>query len=180
MPVWLMISFVFVSAGCIYSAAKLFGSGKKAYAKSVLKSYILYTLLFLALWIFKVNIPSYIIFLTMLMVLANCFIGYYHRYYVRSKTFDRFLHAFGAFSFSLMAFLTLNHFISTGSSTLFKALSVFFVGNTLGLIFELAEACHDSKNKVKDQRGLKDTDFDMFCDAIGSALAAVFAYFFIL
>jgi hypothetical protein len=136
-------------------------------------------MLFAAAWVFAVKVPWYSLLLTMLALLANCFLGYHRRLYVRSKTFDRALHAYGAFSFSLLTYFALGNYFDMGPSPAFRALGIFFIGNTLGLNFELAEAFHDSHNKVKDQRGLTDTNMDMFFDVLGSAAAAVSAFLFI-
>lgn len=176
MPVWVVICFLIVSAGCIYSIAGLYRKKKKQLALSALSTYGSYALVFFAIWIFKLTVPSYLILLTMLTVLAACLIGDYLGYYSRSKTFDRYLHAFGSFSFALFTYCILDDLVEVGGSRIFLALFVFLIGNTLGAIFELIEAGHDVRNKVKSQKGLRDTDMDMFSNLIGSVLAGVFAY----
>lgn len=180
MPIWVIICYIIVSLLCIFAIAKLFGKETKEYAKSALSTYIVYTLIFLAVWIFKITVPSYTLLLTMATILLACFFGHYLGGYTRSKTFDRYLHAFGAFSFSLLTYCILRHFIETGSSKIFQALFIFTIGNTLGVIFELIEASHDAKNPIKSQKGLKDTDMDMLFNLIGSFLAGIFAYFWLL
>ena len=116
-----------------------------------------------------------------LTALACCFCGYYLDLYNHSPyVFDRSLHAFGAFSFSLTAYCIIAGVTQPGGSLLFRALFVFCIGNTLGAVFELLEAAHDSKKNVpvKGQKGLQDTNMDMLFNAIGSLLAGVFSYFF--
>lgn len=183
MDVWILISFGIVSALCIFSVVKLFTKKKKVFANSALSTYLFYTVIFLALWVFNIKVPPYQLLLTMLTVLGACFLGHYLECYTKSKTFDRYLHAFGSFSFSLLTYSILNHFIVTGGSLLFRALFIFLIGNTLGVFFELVEMHHDKKIKlknVKSQKGLKDTDTDMLFNLFGSVLAAVFAYFWLL
>lgn len=180
MDVWIIISYGIVSAFCIFSVVKLFSKKKKVYAKSALATYLFYTAVFLALWIFNIKVPSYQLLLTMLTILGACFFGHYLECYTKSKTFDRYLHGFGSFSFSLLTYSVLSHFIETGGSLLFQALFVFLIGNTLGVIFELVEMRHDRKTRVKSQKGLIDTDMDMLFNLFGSILAGIFAYFWLL
>lgn len=190
MPVWLIICYGIVSALCIFSTVKLFQSKKKEYAKSALAVYIFYTAIFLAVWFLKIAVPPYLLLLTMLTVLGACFFGHYLDLYTKSKTFDRYLHGFGSFSFALLTYSILVHYIEAGGSLLFRALFVFLVGNTLGVFFELIEMRHDKKTTQKrrekpknaelSQKGLMDTDMDMLFNLFGSALAAIFAYFWLL
>lgn len=180
MPLWIIISFFIISALCIFSVFKLFGSSEKEHAKSARSTYIFYTIIFLAIWVFGLSVPAYTLLLSMLTVFTTCFIGHYLGFYTRSKTFDRYLHAFGAFSFSLLIYCILANLINTDASKLFQAIFIFLLGNTLGVFFELIEAKHDTKTNIKSQKGLKDTDMDMLFNLIGSMVAGVFAYFWLL
>ncbi|KAF5072959.1 hypothetical protein DSECCO2_196660 [anaerobic digester metagenome] len=182
MPLWIIISYSIITALCIFSVIKLFARGDIPYAKEALSTYIFYTIFFVAIWIFQIEIPTYILLLTMLTILFACFLGHYLGGYTKSRTFDRYLHAFGSFSFALVTYCTLDNFISTGSSILFQAIFIFCAGNTLGVFFELIEMCHDvsKKDEPKTQKGLRDTDMDMLCNLIGSTLAAVFSFFWLL
>lgn len=180
MPIWIVICYLAVSAGCLFSVAGLYRKRKKQNAKAALSAYLSYTVVFLAIWIFMLTVPSYLLLLTMLVVLLACFFGDYLEYYTQSKTFDRYLHVFGSFSFALFTYGVLDDLVEVGGSKTFLALCVFLIGNTLGALFELIEAHHDTKNKVKSQKGLKDTDMDMLSNLIGSVLAGAFAYFQLL
>ncbi len=182
MPLWIIISYCIVAVLCIFSIVKLFSAGKKPYAKAALSTYAFYTVIFLAIWIFKISVPSYTLFFTMLAILGACFFGHYLGGYTKSNTFDRYLHAFGAFSFSLLTYCIIDDFINTGNSALFQAIFIFLVGNTLGVFFELIEMLHDvrKKNEPKSQKGLQDTDMDMLFNIIGSIISAIFAYFLLL
>lgn len=181
MPLWIILSYCIIAVLCIFSIVKLFTTEKKFYAKSALSTYIFYTIIFLAVWIFKIAVPAYTLFLTMLTILGACFFGHYLGGYTKSNTFDRYLHAFGAFSYSLLTYCILDDFVDTGSSVLFQAIFIFLVGNTLGVFFELIEMFHDrKKDEPKSQKGLQDTDMDMLFNLIGSFIAGVFAYFWLL
>ena len=103
MPSWIIVSYLICSAAIIFAIVRLFARGNKPYAKAGVMVYLVYTLLFAAIWIFSLPVPSFLIFLTMLTALACCFCGYYLDLYNHSPyVFDRSLHAFGAFSFSLL------------------------------------------------------------------------------
>lgn len=182
MPIWIIISFIVVSALCIFSIIKLFSQNKKPYAKQARSTYIIYAVIFFAVWIFNIDVPAYQLLLSMLTILGSCFFGHYLEFYTKSKTFDRYLHGFGSFSFSLLTYCILDDYISTGGSVLFRAIFFFLLGNTLGVLFEFLEMMHDAKKKKepKSQKGLRDTDMDMIFNMIGSLLAGIFAYFWIL
>lgn len=180
MPVWILICYLIVSVFVIFAIVRLYGRGEKVHAKSALTQYAAYTIIFIALYFFHLSVPSYALLLTMLTVLLSSFCGHYLGYYTRFGTFDRYLHAFGTFSFSLMIYCIINSLLETGGSKFFRALVVFLIGNTLGAVFELGEAAGDSGKKTKNQKGLKDTNFDMLCNLIGASLSGVFAYFWML
>ena len=181
MPIWIIVSFTVFSVLCIFAVAKLFGRGTVEYAKAALGSYLIYTVVFVLIWIFSVSVPAYIVFIAMLTTLFTVVLGHYAELYVRSKTFDRYLHAFGSFSLALFLYCILDDFVMSGGSVLFRALFIFLLGNTAGVVFELFEAACDAKGRaVKSQKGLKDTDMDMLFNLIGSLLAGAFAYFWIL
>ncbi len=182
MPLWIILTYSLISALCIYSVIRLFRSEKKSYAKAALSTYIFYMVVFFSVWIVRISVPSYILFLAMLTVLGACFFGHFLGCYTKSKTFDRYLHAFGAFSFSLLTYCVLDDFVDIGGSLAFRAIFIFLIGNTLGVLFELIEMCHDRKNKQepKSQKGLRDTDMALLFNLIGSILSGAFAYFFLL
>ncbi len=176
MDVWVVIAYCIVSIPCIYSIARLYGV-KSPYAKSALSTYIFYMLIFLVIGFSRTAVPPEILLSTMLTVFAACVFGHYLKYFTQSRVFDRYLHAFGTFSFAPLAYCILDRFVETGGSTLFRTLFVFLTGNMLGVLFELVEMCHDEKNAAKDQKGLMDTDMDLLFNLIGSAIAGVYACF---
>lgn len=180
MPLWLIIGYAIVSVLMILAIVKLFEREKTQYAKSSLFSFISFMLIFLFIWIFKLPVPAYVLFLSMLTVFFSCYFGYYHAMYVRTKVFDRYVHAFGTFSFALLAYCIIRVFLTVGGSRFFQALFIFTAGGTIGAIFELSEALHDTKSGVKYQRGLKDTNIDVLFDLIGSCLSGIFAYYVLI
>ncbi|MEA4833129.1 hypothetical protein SDC9_145475 [bioreactor metagenome] len=177
MPLWITIIFAIISALTIFAVVGVYKRGEKPYAESALSSYVFYLIAFIAIWIFDLPVPTFIIVLTMLTVFISGFFGHYLGWYIKSKVFDRYLHAFGSFSFALLAYFMVTGIITTGESKIFQALFVFTAGMTLGSVFELSEASHDRGNVLKNQKGLKDTNMDMLCDLLGSFAAGVFYFF---
>lgn len=177
MPSWITIAYILISVPVLLATVKLYKGEKKQYAKASLASFIGYSLVFLIVWIFMLPVPSSVLFLTMLTAFFSSYFGYYRAMYTRSKTFDRYVHALGAFSLSLLAYCMIRIFLTAGGSRFFQALFIFTIGGTVGAAFELLEALHDIKSDVKYQRGLKDTNMDILFDLIGSCFSAVLAYY---
>ena len=180
MPLWLVLIFIVFTLLLLYAATDLFKKGKKTLAKAVLSVYIFYAIAFFAVRIFALSVPPYILLLTMLGVFVICFFGYYREWFNRSKVFDRYLHAFVPFSFALFVYCIIQNLFLTGGSRAYQSLFVFTIGISLGTFNELLEAGIDAKSNANNQRGLKDTNMDLLGDLIGSLLAGVFAYFFLL
>lgn len=180
MATWIIFSTIILAILCIFAAMKLYNKNQPEYAKAVLTSCIAFLISFVVIWLFNIDVPSYIIFLAILTVLISCFFGHYLGLYTSSNTFERYLHGFGSFAFSLYFYCIIDHFFNSGSSRLFQAIFIFLLGNTIEVIFELLEAKHDTKSNVKSQKGLKDTNIDMLFNVFGSILAGIFAYIWIL
>ncbi len=152
----------------------------KALVSEVIVSYVLTSALLLWLYFDNVSVPKYMIILFLLCLVMNTFLGYYLNLYNESKTFDRYLHAFGSFSFSILAYSILSDvFNQTFDSDLFAGIIVFSLGITLGTIFEIIEFISDKSRNTKHQHGLADTDYDMIFNMIGSVIAAVYVVLFI-
>ena len=114
--------------------------------------------------------------LLIITITSHDFFGEYLNFYTNVTYFDKFLHMFGAFSFALVAFELLSHFIniSTSKPKLLTFIIVLLLGISLGTIFELQEFLLDIITKGRNQGGLIDTDVDMFHNLIGSVLAGLF------
>ncbi|MCX7615287.1 MAG: hypothetical protein N2Z65_05995 [Clostridiales bacterium] len=123
-----------------------------------------------------IHVPYFIMLLPLIASFLHSFVGDHLNLYNRSKTFDKYLHAFGTFSISLFTYFIIGNITDPGGSKLFRALFIFFLGTGIGSIFEVFEFTMDSLHKTFMQKGLKDTDMDMVFNIIGSAAAAIFAY----
>ena len=108
--------------------------------------------------------------------MGNNFIGEYLNVYNTSKYFDRFLHAFGSLSFALYNYSILDKLsMHTITPKYYIPIFVAAIGISLGCIYEIYEFVLDSITNSKNQHGLKDTNFDLISDIIGSSIAGIIA-----
>lgn len=123
---------------------------------------------------YQFRINDFLILLVVLNLYGHFFLGENLRLYYTTRYFDRFLHAFGTFAFTLFTYsvmvATLNPEINPN---LFEFIFIVSLGVLLGVIFELIEFLADSFFRTKTQSGLKDTDFDLIFDIIGAILAGL-------
>lgn len=180
MPIWIIVVFAVFSAASLYAVSALNKKQRKFPSQSALSSYIVFSVIFLCIWILHFSVPPYIVLLAMLAVFVNIWFGYYLDWFNRSKVFDRYLHTYGSFSFALLAYSLIQNLFEAGGSRAFQSLFVFATGMALGAMFELIEAREDYKEGTNNQKGLQDTNMDLLGDLIGSLLAGVFAFFFVL
>lgn len=178
LTIGLFAAFLVILIPCIL---KLYREKKISRAKAAVSTCVFYFLLLFGIFLFRLRVPYWTILLTMPAAFINGFCGQYLGMYYRSIVFDRYLHAYGSFSFSLLFFYLLRNFLTISGSRLFLAVFVFLLGNTLGVLFELLEFSRDmrSPSTSKSQHGLKDTDMDMVCNLLGAFGAALLIYFIV-
>lgn len=155
-----------------YSKRKLFGK-----AASGLLTWLLVTSFLFYDYYAGVNVPVFIVTGSIISVIGHTLLGNYLDYYHKSRIYDRGLHLFGAFSFSLLAFSILNNAVAPfDGSEFYASLTVITLGISIGTFFEIIEFIHDSvSKKTKCQHGLVDTDFDMIFNVLGSLAAGSIA-----
>lgn len=127
------------------------------------------------------NLSGLIVTCSILTIIGHSLVGNYLGYYHKSKTYDRGLHFFGSFSFSLLVFLILNNaVIPFYSNRFYVSLFVITLGISIGALFEILEFIHDSvSKKAACQHGLADTNFDMIFNMLGALIAGVVAPLFL-
>lgn len=178
----LSIVFILYTIAEIYFLIRAFKKDKSVLLE-LIGSYVLVTAFLIFKRMTDYDILNYSIILVILTVCGHVFIGDCLNYYNKSIRFDRYLHAFGSFSFAIFSYLIILSIVNPAVNTrMLSAIFVFTLGLSLGLIFEIIEFTLDrTRNKSpkaqKSQKGLADTDFDMIFDIIGSFIAAVFSYF---
>lgn len=151
----------------------------KLYLGATISTLVLYSLLFAAV-LLGLKIPYFVLCLVMLSLFIHVFFGYRLDLYNKSPVFDRFLHGFGTFCYSLLFYFLLDNFIEYGGSRIFHAVYISVLGIALGAVYEIIEFVIDIKKNINLQRGLKDTNMDTVFNIIGAFSAAALAYFAIL
>ncbi|MEL7566389.1 MAG: hypothetical protein AAGU27_16110 [Dehalobacterium sp.] len=123
------------------------------------------------------KLKNYIRIILIITLTGHSLIGEYFHAYHKSVYFDKALHVFGTFSFSLFAYDLFINFIEikTSRPVIFTFILVSLMGIWLGTFFELVEFSLDLIFKENNQNGLLDTDLDLLCDLIGALLAGFFA-----
>jgi uncharacterized membrane protein YjdF len=173
---WVLYVVFLLTQGFI--AYRFISTGNKMYATSILAANIAFGLYIAAEEIFNIGVPYIFRCLVIVALFIHTFFGYFKDQYTRSKTFDRYLHAFGSFAYALFFYALLAQLMDAAvTSKVFIAVMVTFTGITVGTVFEIIEYFIDRKMPVKTQRGLIDTDADLICDVIGSVVAGVVTYF---
>jgi len=186
MKITFLVSLVLYFFLSLFIIAKLFTKKNRINFKYDLTNFLTSCALFLIIYFLKIKMPYIILIFYMVALILNSLFGYYLDYYNKSRYFDRYLHGYSSFSFSLLFYFIIINFVKNGGSKIFQALFITFLGITVGTIFEVFEFSNDIKqNNPKThrslmQKGLIDTDFDLVFNIIGSVLGAVFAYFFYL
>ena len=178
-----LVVYTFIEIFIIFKAFK---NNKPIAIQSIVIYLMILALLFI-MKMFKLNIPKYATILIILSALGHIFVGKFLNYYNKSRKYDRYLHAFGTFSFSIYTYSLILSIINPAvTSQILAGVFVFTIGLSYGLIFEILEFISDYKKKKKNiikqksQRGLMDTDFDMIFDIIGSFFAAIFSFFMLI
>lgn len=159
------------------------GYARKKDYTFVIENAIVYVL-FLAFLFLQYKLSFFvelsIIIFVLIAMLGHLFGGEYLELYLNKRYYDRVLHGFGTFAFTLFAYsIILKTLFPISEPQLYTIFFVAFLGVTLGAIFELLEFTIDLIFKSKSQPGLKDTDVDLVSDLIGAILASLTFSFFI-
>lgn len=141
------------------------------------------TVLFLIYSFFKAKynwyINNYITWAVIITIVGHNLIGEYYDVYLSSFIYDKILHFFGTYAFSLFFYSIITQLLPAPlSSKKRELLFIAFLGTSLGAAFEIIEFLVDiiHKPKVPNQNNLLDTDLDLIANIIGSLMAAVHTY----
>ncbi len=169
----LFMTVIFSSVILFTSIAVLIKKKYKFLIENIV-TYIFYLTFLTVQYKFKFQVNAFIILLILITFIGNNLIGNYLNFYNRSKYYDRFLHAFGSFSFSLFFYSILDKIIiHTIYSKLYVSIFVATIGISLGCIFEIYEFILDLNTNSNNQHGLIDTNFDLISNIIGAIIAGI-------
>jgi hypothetical protein len=124
---------------------------------------------------YRLQMNNYVRTLVVLTIFFDAFFGYYCDWYVSSFVFDKALHVFGAYAFSLFAYLLVLQFENGSLTCPVKFILAAALGLSLGAGYEILEFITDSISHPSppSQPSLLDTDIDLIGDLLGGLLAAI-------
>lgn len=126
---------------------------------------------------YNLYMNNYVRTIAMITTVSDNFFGHYLQLYITSCVFDKLLHVFGSYSFSLFAYILVIQMRRPVTSKLFNFILVFSLGLSLGAFYEITEFLGDTFTKpaIPAQTSLLDTDLDLISDIIGSSLGGFHA-----
>ena len=151
--------------------------GQYGYARSVMVTtcvWAIYTFLE-ARYGFYMN--TYVRVMTVLTILFDGLFGCYFDLYTTSSVFDKLLHTFGTYAFSLFAYLLVVQLLKHPVQSSFKFVLVVSLGVSLGAFYEILEFLTDTFSHPLpiSQPSLLDTNLDLIGDVLGANVAAIHA-----
>lgn len=110
-------------------------------------------------------------------LISNHLLGEKFELYKQPGLFDKALHVFGTYSFTLFVYLIIIQIIKISfTSKLSNFIFIVMLGITIGVSFEVLEFILDLTFNLKTplQTNLMDTNLDIVSDIIGALLAALY------
>lgn len=124
------------------------------------------------------KIKNYIKILLIITFILHTTFGQYINLYQKNNWFDKGLHLFGIFAFSLLFYAIITTLINVNTnSKIYTFIVVSSIGITAGVYFELLEFALDISTGSKHQHGLIDTNLDIIFNMIGAYLAGVWVVY---
>ncbi len=124
---------------------------------------------------YNIQLSNYTRLIVITVLFCDSFVGLYLNLYVTSTIFDKILHVFGSYAFSLFAYTLICKLTHPAINQAFRFLFVISLGLSIGAIYEISEFIGDLifQPSAPSQPSLLDTDLDLIADAIGSLIAAI-------
>lgn len=168
----LMIFFLMSQVAIIFGLA---GEGHFDYIRSVLGTTALWVAYTFCEVRCKIYMNNYVRILVVITLLCDGFFGYYLNLYETSFIFDKLLHVFGTYAFSLFSYILAIQLLRSPVNRLFKFIVIVCLGLSLGTIYEIMEFFTDTffHPALVSQPSLLDTDLDLIGDVIGAVIAGI-------
>ncbi|MDF2634158.1 MAG: hypothetical protein K0R78_1032 [Pelosinus sp.] len=170
----LKISALFIAIQLVF-IFELARSGQPSYARSVMTTTFLWAMYTFLEARYGFYMNTYVRTIVMISLLMDSFFGCYLDLYTKSFTFDKMLHVFGSYSFSLFAYILVVQLLKFPVNRPFKFILIVSLGLSLGGFYEILEFFTDmfSSPTPISQPSLLDTDLDLLGDLIGAIIAAL-------
>lgn len=128
---------------------------------------------------YSIRMSNFVKILIVITLLGHTVGGEFFKLYISSSIYDKLLHVFGTYSFTLFlysAFLQVTK--EPLKSGLAKVAFPIFIGISIGSLFETAEYLTDIilHPAIPTQHGLADTNLDLISDLAGSIAASLHLY----
>ncbi|QZY53624.1 hypothetical protein [Crassaminicella profunda] len=135
--------------------------------------YIVYLILLYFEYKKGYKIETYIKVLIVSSLIIDIVWGFYFDMYHTSNWFDKLMHLFGCFCFTLVLVSIIHSYVKILSpSKIIIFIFITSLGVTSGVFYEFIEFGLDVVIKTQTQNGLVDTNLDLLFDTFGSMAAA--------
>lgn len=157
----------------IYS--KLLQQGQHEFAVSVVSKVCLLAVITIIEIRYPILLNHFIRAGVLVTIISDSFFGLYLGLYVTSSVFDKGLHIFGNYTFSLCAYVLASKLNHHCLSKPFRFIVVLSFGLAIGALYEIGEFIGDtfSKPTIPAQVDLLDTDLDLISNFIGAFIASL-------
>lgn len=128
---------------------------------------------------YGIYMSNFVRAIVLITIISDSFFGQYLEYFITSTVFDKGLHTFGTYSFSLFFYILIGQLPANQISRPFKFIMIICLGLSLGAVYEIFEFIIDmtTKPSFPGQPSLLDTNLDLVSDLIGAIIAATHATF---
>lgn len=156
---------------------ELFRQGQYSYTRSILVTTCLWGLYTFLEDKYVLSMNTYVKIMIILTLLFDGFFGCFLDLYTTSSIFDKCLHVFGTYAFSLFAYILVVQLLQHPVNSYFKFILVVSLGVSLGGFYEVLEFFTDTISHPVpiSQPSLLDTDLDLIGNVLGANLAAIHA-----
>ncbi|WP_432403451.1 hypothetical protein [Wukongibacter sp. M2B1] len=112
--------------------------------------------------------------LIVITVLLHNILGQYFNFYRTVKWFDKVLHLFGTFSFTLFFYSIIESTIKIShGSKVYTFINIASIGIAIGVFLENIEFILDVIIRTNNQHGANDINLDLIFNVIGAAIAGL-------
>lgn len=149
--------------------------GQDSYTRSVLITTCLWSIYTFLEARYGFYMNTYVRVMVVITIVFDGLFGCYLDLYTKSSIFDKMLHAFGTYAFSLFAYVLVVQLLKHPVHSLFKFILVVSLGVSLGAFYEILEFLTDTFSHPMpiSQPSLLDTNLDLIGDVIGANFAAI-------
>ncbi|MGY0374206.1 hypothetical protein [Clostridium sp. JNZ J1-5] len=155
-------------------------NNKYDYINELISAVVVFSIYVFFEFKYHLNISNYLVAFISLTIISHNFFGNYMSLYTTSTVFDKVLHVFGTYAFSLFFYEIILKILKQPANLKFYNVAiVILLGISIGTFFEIAEFFGDIMFHPEKpyQPGLVDTDIDLIANTLGAFAAGLHLYF---